>query len=43
MFNQGKQSQKSIEDVFGVVHSPGNYCFNREKSKTLDGYVTIPI
>ena len=43
-FGQGLQvfeeSPKSIQDDIGDVFCPGRYCFNREKSDYLGGYVT---
>ena len=35
------QSPKSIQDVIEVVYCRGKYCFNRVKSESLVGYVTI--
>ena len=37
-----EESPKSIRDVFGDVYCPGKYCYNREKCKSLGGYVTTP-
>ena len=33
---------KSIQDVIGDVYCPGEYCLNREKCKSISGYVTTP-
>ena len=43
-FGQGvpEESPKSVQDVIGDVYFPGNYCSNREKGKSLGGYVTTP-
>ena len=35
-----EESPKSIQDVIGDVYCPGKYCSNREKCKSLGGYVT---
>ena len=35
-------SPKSIQDIIGNVFCPGKLCFNRKKSVSLGGYVTIP-
>ena len=37
-----EESLKSIQDVIGDVFCPGKYCFNGEKCKSRDGYVTTP-
>ena len=37
-----EQSPKSIQDVIGDVFCPGEYCLNREKSKSICGFVTTP-
>ena len=37
-----EESPKSIRDVIGDVYCPRNYCFNREKCESLDGYVSTP-
>ena len=37
-----EENQKSIQDVIGVVYCPGEYCLNREKCKSIGGYVTTP-
>ena len=46
LFGQGvyifEESPKSIQDVNGDVYCRGNYCFNREKCQSLQGYVTTP-
>ena len=31
-----------IQDFIGVVYCPGEYCLNREKCKSIGGYVTTP-
>ena len=36
-----EQSPKSIQDVIGDVFCPGKYCLNREKCKSIGGYVTF--
>ena len=36
------KSPKSIQDVIGDVYCPGEYCLNREKCKSVGGYVTTP-
>ena len=33
---------KTIQDVIGDVYWPGEYCLNREKCKSIGGYVTTP-
>ena len=33
---------KSYQDVIGDVYCPGEYCLNREKCKSIGGYVTTP-
>ena len=33
---------KSIQDVFGDVYCPDKYCLNREKCKSIGGYVPTP-
>ena len=38
-----EENLKSIQDVFGDVYCPGEYCINRKKCKSIGGYVTIPI
>ena len=35
-----EESPKSFEDVIGDVFCPRKYCLNREKCKSIDGYVT---
>ena len=37
-----EESPKSIRDVIGDVFCPGEFCFNREKCKSIDDYVTTP-
>ena len=37
-----EENPKSIQDVFGDVYCPGDYCSNREKCKTIGDYVTTP-
>ena len=37
-----EENPKSIQDVFGDVYCPGENCLNREKCKSIDGYVTNP-
>ena len=37
-----EESSKSIQDVIGDVYCPGEYCLNREKCKSIGGYVTTP-
>ena len=37
-----EESPKSIQDVIGDVYCPGEYCLNREKCKSIGGYVTTP-
>ena len=34
------ENPKSIQDVIGDVYCPVKFCFNREKCKSLGGYVT---
>ena len=45
-FGQGvyifEESPKSIQGNIGDVYCPGKFCLNREKCKSLDGYVTTP-
>ena len=36
------ESPKSVQDVYGDVYCPGNYCSKREKCESLGGYVTTP-
>ena len=38
-----EENPKSIQDVIGDVYCPGEYCLNKEKCKSIGGYVTIPI
>ena len=35
-----EESPKSVQDGTGDVYCPGNFCSNREKCESLDGYVT---
>ena len=35
-----EESPKSVQDFIGDVYCPGKYCSNREKCKSLGGYVT---
>ena len=35
-----EESPESIQDVIGDVYSPGEICLNREKCKSIGGYVT---
>ena len=37
-----EENPKSIQDVTGDVYCPGEYCLNREKCKSIGGYVTTP-
>ena len=37
-----EKNPKSIQDVIGDVYCPGEYCLNREKCKSIGGYVTTP-
>ena len=37
-----EENAKSIQDVIGDVYCPGEYCLNREKCKSIGGYVTTP-
>ena len=37
-----EESPKSIQDVIGDVFCPGEFRFNREKCKSIAGYVTTP-
>ena len=45
-FGQGvyifEESPKTIQDVIGDVYCPGKYCFNREKCKSIGGYLKTP-
>ena len=36
------ENPKSIQDVIGDVFCPGEYCLNKEKCKSIGGYVTNP-
>ena len=35
-----EENPESIQDVIGDVYSPGEYCLNREKCKSIGSYVT---
>ena len=37
-----EENPKSVQDVIGDVYCPGKYCLNREKCKSIGGYVTTP-
>ena len=37
-----EETSKSLQDVIGDVYCPGEYCLNKEKSKSIGGYVTTP-
>ena len=37
-----EENPKSIQDVIGDVYCPGEYCLNKEKCKSIGGYVTTP-
>ena len=37
-----EQNPKSSQDVLGDVFCPGEYCLNRQKCKSIGGYVTTP-
>ena len=37
-----EENPKSIQDVIGDVYCPGEYCLNRQKCKSIGGYVTTP-
>ena len=37
-----EESPKSIQDVIGDVYCPAKSCLNREKCKSIGGYVTTP-
>ena len=37
-----EENPKSIQDIIGDVYCPGEYCLNREKCKSIGGYVTTP-
>ena len=37
-----EESPKTIQDVIGDVFCPGEFCFNREKCKSIGGYVSTP-
>ena len=35
-----EENPKSVQDVIGDVYCPGEFCLNREKFKSIVGYVT---
>ena len=37
-----EENPKSVQDVIGVVCSPGKHCSKKEKCESLGGYVTTP-
>ena len=37
-----EENPKSVQVVFGDVYCPVEYCLNREKCKSIGGYVTSP-
>ena len=37
-----EERPKSIQEVIADVYCPGEFCLNREKCKSIDGYVTTP-
>ena len=37
-----EENPKSIQDVIEGVYCPGDYCLNKEKCKSIGGYVTTP-
>ena len=37
-----EDNPKSIKDVIGDVYCRGEYCLNKEKCKSIGGYVTTP-
>ena len=37
-----EENPKSIQDSIGDVYRPNEYCLNREKCKSIGGYVTTP-
>ena len=37
-----EENPKSIQDVIGDVHCPGEFCLNREKCESPGSYVTTP-
>ena len=37
-----EESAKTVQDVIGDVYCPGEFCLNREKSKSIGGYETTP-
>ena len=38
-----EEKPKPVQDVVGDVYCPGEFYLNREKCKSLGGYVTTPI
>ena len=37
-----EENPKSIQDIIGDVYCPGEFCLNREKCKSIAGYLTSP-
>ena len=37
-----EENPNSVQDVIRDVYCPGEYCLNREKCKSIGGYVTTP-
>ena len=37
-----EERPKSVQEVIGDVYCPDKYCLNREKCKSIGGYVTTP-
>ena len=37
-----EENPKTFQDVIGDVYCAGEYCLNREKCKSIGGYVTTP-
>ena len=37
-----EENPKSIQDVIADVFCPSEYCLNKEKCKSIGGYVTTP-
>ena len=37
-----EERPKSVQDVFGDVYCPGDFCLNREMCESIGGYVTTP-
>ena len=37
-----EENPKTIQDVIGDVYCPGGYCLNREKCKSIGGYLRTP-